>query len=329
MHPNTDPKDKFNKKAYKHAIGMIESSGGVNLDSKTSSAAGKYHFLWNLIKDDDSLDGVSKREFIANPELQESIMDKALDGNLKGYPNYVGYANKLKGEYKSELGTPELAALTHFLGMGNVRKYLSDPKGFQVKGKNLSPDAYLQKFDGYFQSSVDSSPKAQEPQDTEQQEQLRSIRDKEVQNTMQPVDNTRVAQKDISPQQFVMGGPLKEVGSDGQGLTRFEAGGTHEQNPIGGIPQGVGADGSPNLVEEGETKWNDYIFSNAISLDGSYDLSTRKGMEDGGEIDPTNDFMSFMNNKYLPDAPADKTELSVPDQIGAKNIKDYDNYLLS
>jgi len=37
-------------------------------------------------------------------------------------------------------------------------------------------------------------------------------------------------------------------------LTEFGEGGSHEANPLGGIPQGMGENGQPNLVEEGETK---------------------------------------------------------------------------
>ena len=70
-------------------------------------------------------------------------------------------------------------------------------------------------------------------------------------------------------------------------VTLFENGGSHEQNPIGGIPQGVGANGKTNLVEEGETKWNDYIFSNSFSLDGTYtgsDGVVTNVFENGGDL---------------------------------------------
>ena len=81
-------------------------------------------------------------------------------------------------------------------------------------------------------------------------------------------------------------------------VTMFENGGTHEQNSLGGIPQGMGANGKPNLVEEGETKFEDYIFSNNINMDGTYsdkedtkDSQYRKGgminsKAEGGELDP-------------------------------------------
>lgn len=54
---------------------------------------------------------------------------------------------------------------------------------------------------------------------------------------------------------------------DGGDMTMFNVGGSHEQNPFGGIPQGIGSNGKPNLVEEGEVKYKfidgdreDYIF---------------------------------------------------------------------
>ena len=53
---------------------------------------------------------------------------------------------------------------------------------------------------------------------------------------------------------------------DGGDINYFNNGGTHEQNPYGGIPQGVAPNNQMNVVEEGEVKWEspdgDYIFSN-------------------------------------------------------------------
>lgn len=46
--------------------------------------------------------------------------------------------------------------------------------------------------------------------------------------------------------------------------TTIQTGGTHEENPFGGVQLGVDAQGTPNLVEEGEVVYNDYVFSNRI-----------------------------------------------------------------
>lgn len=64
------------------------------------------------------------------------------------------------------------------------------------------------------------------------------------------------------------GGELGTNGTDWtNGVTIFGEGGTHEENPNQGIPQGVDQNGVPNLVEEGEVKYQDYIFSNRLKAD--------------------------------------------------------------
>ena len=56
------------------------------------------------------------------------------------------------------------------------------------------------------------------------------------------------------------------------GVNNFGTGGTHEESPYGGIPVGMGENGEPNLVEEGEVKWNDYIFSDRLKIDSVKDM---------------------------------------------------------
>ncbi len=53
----------------------------------------------------------------------------------------------------------------------------------------------------------------------------------------------------------------------GNGLDFIGSGGSHESNPYGGVQMGLDQEGVPNMVEEGEVKWNDYIFSNRLILD--------------------------------------------------------------
>lgn len=68
-------------------------------------------------------------------------------------------------------------------------------------------------------------------------------------------------QNKIKSNSFADGGPMGQ-------LTEFNGGGTHEENPLGGIPQGTAPDGAANLVESGETKLNaeNYIFSDQIKI---------------------------------------------------------------
>lgn len=48
------------------------------------------------------------------------------------------------------------------------------------------------------------------------------------------------------------------------GVTIIGNGGTHEENPMEGIQMGTDQNGIPNLVEEGEVIWNNYVFSNRL-----------------------------------------------------------------
>ena len=52
------------------------------------------------------------------------------------------------------------------------------------------------------------------------------------------------------------------------GLSTYDAGGSHEANPNGGIPLGMGNNGKRNTVQEGESafesKEGTYIYSNDI-----------------------------------------------------------------
>lgn len=67
------------------------------------------------------------------------------------------------------------------------------------------------------------------------------------------------------PTLFALGGDVQSNGADwSTGLGHIAAGGTHEENPYEGVPMGIAPDGQPNLVEEGETVYNDYVFSNRL-----------------------------------------------------------------
>ena len=50
------------------------------------------------------------------------------------------------------------------------------------------------------------------------------------------------------------------------GLTFFDEGNSHEENPNGGVMVGVDQEGTPNMVEEGEVRWKDYIFSDRLKV---------------------------------------------------------------
>lgn len=60
------------------------------------------------------------------------------------------------------------------------------------------------------------------------------------------------------------GGPLDSYFNNG--VMQINTGGTHESNPLEGVQIGVDPQGIPNLVEEGEVIFNDYVFSNRLKV---------------------------------------------------------------
>jgi hypothetical protein len=64
------------------------------------------------------------------------------------------------------------------------------------------------------------------------------------------------------------GGTLFTNGGEwSTGLNIIGNGGTHEENPLEGVPMGIAPDGIPNLVEENETIWKgDYVFSDRLKV---------------------------------------------------------------
>lgn len=71
--------------------------------------------------------------------------------------------------------------------------------------------------------------------------------------------------------------PISQSKREVRGVNEFNAGGSHEENPYGGVPQGIAPDGAPNLVEQGEVKLSDiigmdnqYILSNRIIIDAEH-----------------------------------------------------------
>ena len=63
------------------------------------------------------------------------------------------------------------------------------------------------------------------------------------------------------------GGWLNSQGGDfTNGVTFIDNGGTHEENPFEGVQMGVDPQGVPNLVEEGEVIYNDYVFSDRMKV---------------------------------------------------------------
>lgn len=82
------------------------------------------------------------------------------------------------------------------------------------------------------------------------------------------------------------GGPLFAYGGQTHGadftngLMFINNGGTHENNPYEGVPISMDQEGNPNLVEEGEVIWNDYVFSNRLKVPKSIQKKYKLGKKE-------------------------------------------------
>lgn len=123
------------------------------------------------------------------------------------------------------------------------------------------------------------------------------------------------------------GGDLNTYGGTyNGGLEYINNGHTHSENPYGGVPMGTDRNGTPNLVEEGETIWNDYVFSNRLkvpeTLTDKYKLSkditfAEASKKLGKEIEETpNDHISKRTfNSFMQDLQQSQEEVKAKKEL--------------
>lgn len=101
---------------------------------------------------------------------------------------------------------------------------------------------------------------------------------------------------------YDIGGVLQTHGGDfSDGLTIIGAGGSHEENKYEGVQMGVDPEGVPNLVEEGETVFNDYVYSTRIPIDDT----TKKRFHIGKKREMTYADLSKKLEKEVSERPND------------------------
>lgn len=290
----------FDSATFKKGIAYVESNNGKHTWNKTSSATGKYQFLYNEIKHLPEMRGVSREQFNSNPELQERIMDMAINNKLKGRPGYYRNANDLTNDYKEVLGSnwnyrpDEVAALSHFLGRKGARDYfrsVAEGKEYKVAGKNnATVSEYLDRYNRGIGSdrgivkqqhplpSINKMPEISEriqgiviPDNLDFSKMAKPKPKSQSQiipysQAVKPKQQQTQSQQQQGSTDYLIDYINNNQFNDGGMLTEFNNGGTHEQNPLGGIPQGIGANGQRNTVEEGETKKDNYIYSDRLEL---------------------------------------------------------------
>lgn len=90
----------------------------------------------------------------------------------------------------------------------------------------------------------------------------------ELTHSKNPVTRKRaIFSQNAKKWHHAFGGELNTQGGDfTNGLLYIDNGGSHESNPYEGVQLGIDPEGAPNLVEEGETVFNDYVFSKRLKV---------------------------------------------------------------
>lgn len=113
------------------------------------------------------------------------------------------------------------------------------------------------------------------------------------------------------PNALGFGGPRFPIGLKfpiyDNGIITVGAGGTHGENPFGGVLMGIAPDGQPNLVEEGEVIYNDYVYSNRLKVPKA--LRDKYNLKKGTFADAMNHYFKKNGVEERPNDPIMKNGL--------------------
>lgn len=190
-----------------------------------------------------------------------------------------GLANRMFG---SKLNTENIAKAE--ANINNLNNFQSNASDFDTLSQNWANadvgmtfnDSYIGK-DGWFSNKAEN--KAADLR--RQIEAGNAWVQSSLNNNAENIGTTQM--QNLLSNYAAFGGELNTQGGDfTNGLLYIDNGGSHESNPYEGVPLGVDPEGVPNLVEEGETVFNDYVFSKRLkvpkAIKEKYKLRSTKDM---------------------------------------------------
>ena len=210
---------------------IIREKGGKPAD---------YESLMGKISFHESKSNPTQKQYGGGPKwLQEVTKGKSLDAStLSPSQQKMLFLGNMRKHPKADLGKV-------VNGIQDVRDFWAK---YHWAGPNKDKKERLASWDN---SQKEYIPTVESDRDITNQ--IRQMRQK---------DNSQVVSN------YGKGGLMGYIKD--KGLNTFSGGGTHEQNPLGGIPQGKGSNGKMNTVEEGEASYNigdmKFIFSNRIKI---------------------------------------------------------------
>jgi len=245
-------------------VGKYQFEKGNSKGARTAANRAKNYYKQLGYKIPNWLSKLDGKDSVDVSNLSSEQQDVLFLANLRKHPK-ADFRNLWEGKET----VPEFWANYHWAGDSKDR-----PK--RLRSFNKHYKAYNQA-----QQAVKEAPKQNLTERPEQPKDAVNIKQPEVidelinkysGNLMESLNTRNIA---------AMGG-MVGTGFKDKELNSYNAGGKHETNPYGGILQGMGSNGKPNTVEQGEAAYvfngkDKFIFSDRVNV-----------AAEGGLIDPPN-----------------------------------------
>lgn len=176
------------------------------------------------------------------------------------------------GMYPMPFVRPSIgAAVDYSLAMGDQQAKFEKAKSSKVTANNFG-SFQTAAGKGFAEGGLLANPDGLMFTEDEVANIVRANTNKGRKKRMEEAKESKKSYRGVLPESdgtlFAIGGDLQTHGSDwSTKAMHINAGGQHEENPNDGIQIGTDSEGVPNLVEEGEVIFDDYVFSNRIELD--------------------------------------------------------------
>lgn len=182
--------------------------------------------------------------------------------------NYLNTFNSSASSYDDVQGPNAVANIENAYKGGVFKKNWAKKKNAELRAKRIDAAAFANR-------SIDNN--IENISDTQMDTMLANYAayGGPLGRTVNPADYNNLSNylltrsKINKDNQYALGGDIQANGGDyTTGLTHIDTGGSHEENPNDGVQIGISKEnGNPNLVEEGETIFDNYVYSKRIEID--------------------------------------------------------------
>ena len=189
------------------------------------------------------------------PSLDDEVNMTLLQAHLKDNKSIVEPINSLPKELEKVTISSNINNGYYTIQSGDTLSKISKKLGISIR--DLADANNIQNINKIYAGQKLKLP-------------TRRVVRQEVISRDNPVYNNPIPVAVFNPLNDSRYNKLKALGGlldmNNNGVTQINEGGTHEENPFEGVQMGLAPDGQPNLVEEGEVIWNDYVFSDRLKL---------------------------------------------------------------